>query len=106
MNQVLPANAFRHLVDFLKRPLPSTASKPSWPYPLPEAEMITQYGLRRLTPDEMSWTAPSAGLGQAVADDVPSGGTPATPLAAAKLAEQQRHWRTAVLVNIHQHLHL
>ena len=42
---------------------------------------------------EMSWTA--------VADDVP-----ALNLVDAKIAEHQRHWRTAVLVNIHQHLHL
>lgn len=158
MDQVMPANAFRYLVDSLKRPSPPSESKPYWPYPLSEAEMIIRYGLRRLTPDErllfpglrlvlqiakvqltkppavmpmaragwvvwiaetypghylvrlpggatllapyheMSWTA--------VADDVLSGGTPHTTLSAAKNAEHQRHWRTAVLVNIHQHLHL
>ena len=42
---------------------------------------------------EMSWTA--------VADDVP-----ASTLADAKIAEHQRHWRTAVLRDIHQQLHL
>ena len=42
---------------------------------------------------EMSWTA--------VADDVP-----ASTLIDAKLAEHQRHWRTAVLRDIHQQLHL
>jgi hypothetical protein len=153
MDQAIPANTFRHLVDSLKRPSPPSESKPYWPYPLPEAEMIARYGLRRLTPDErllfpglrlvlqiskvqltkppavmpmaragwvvwiaetyrghylvrfpggatllapfneMSWTA--------VADDVP-----ASTLFDAKIAEHQRHWRTAVLVNIHQQLHL
>lgn len=72
-------------------------------------------GATLLTPfNQMSWTAPSAcDLGrrskpalslskwQAVADDVP-----ATTLVDAKIAEHQRHWRTAVLVNIHQQLHL
>ncbi len=45
-------NAFYHLVDSLKRPLPSTQTEPYWPYPLPEVEMIARYGLRRLTDDE------------------------------------------------------
>lgn len=153
MNQAIPTETFCHLVDSLKRPSPPPESKPYWPYPLSEAEMIIRYGSRCLTPDErslfpglrlvlqiakvqltkppavmpmaragwvvwiaetypdhylvrlpggsallapyheMSWTA--------VADDVP-----ATTLSAAKNAEHQRHWRTAVLVNIHQHLHL
>jgi hypothetical protein len=31
---------FRHLVDSLKRPSPPPDSKPYWPYPLPEAEMM------------------------------------------------------------------
>lgn len=163
VNQAIPANTFRHLVDSLKRPFPLTESKPYWPYPLPEAEMIARYGLRCLTPDERSlfpglrlvlqiakvqltkppavmpmaragwvvWIAetypghtlvrfPSgatllAPFNQmswtAVADDVlsgvtPRGVTPHTTLPAAKLAEQQRHWRTAVLVNLHQQLHL
>ncbi len=56
-------------------------------------------GATLLSPfNEMSWTA--------VSDDAPTDGTPATTLAAAKLAEHQRHWRTAVLRNIHQQLYL
>ena len=153
MNRAMLATTFRHLVDSLKRPSPSSDSKPYWTYPLPEAEMIARYRLRCLTPDErllfpglrlvlqiakvqltkppavmplaragwvvwiaetypgrylvrfpggatllapfneMSWTA--------VADDVP-----ASTLADAKIAEHQRHWRTAVLRDIHQQLHL
>jgi len=144
-------NDFHGLAYALKRPLPPPASKPSCPYPLPEAEMIARYGLRRLTPDEhslfpglrlvlqiskvqltkppavmpmaragwvvwiaetypgsylvrmpgratllvpfneMSWTA--------VADDVP-----ASTLVDVKIAERGRHWRTAVLRDIHQQL--
>lgn len=153
MNQAMPANAFCHLVDSLKRPSPQSESKPFWPYPLPEAEMIIRYGLRCLTPDERSLfpglrlvlqiskvqltkppvVMPMARAGwvvwiaetyrghylvrfpggatllapfnemswMAVADDVP-----ASTLVDAKIAEQQRHWRTAVLVNIHQQLYL
>ena len=153
MDQAMSANTFRHLVDSLKRPLPLTESQPYWPYPLPEAEMIIRYGLRRLTPDELSLfpglrlvlqiskvqltkppaVMPMTGAGwvvwiaetypghylvrfpggatllapfnemswTAVADDVP-----ALNLVDAKIAEQQRHWRTAVLRDIHQQLHL
>jgi len=42
----------------------------------------------------------------AVADDVLSGVAPHTTLFDAKIAEHQRHWRTAVLRDIHQQLHL
>ena len=28
--------------------------EPFWPYPLPEAEMMARYGLRRLTPEEQA----------------------------------------------------
>ena len=146
-------HSFQGLVDTLQQSPQPVVSEPYWPYPLPEAEMIAQYGLRCLTPDErslfpglrlvvqivkvqltkpptvmpmaqagwvvwiaetypghylvrfpggatllapfneMSWTA--------VADDVS-----ASTLVDAKIAEHQRHWRTAVLRDIHQRLHL
>jgi len=161
MNICITNDAFGSLVDSLKRPLPLSESKPYWPYPLPEAEMIARYGLRRLTNDEKqifpglclvlqiykaAFTKPPAvtpfaragwAFGElsravvwvaetypdhylvrfpggatvlapfnemswmAVADDVP-----ASTLVDAKIAEQQRHWRTAVLRDIHQQLHL
>lgn len=52
MKQTLSVNKFHYLVDSLKRPLPLTQTESYWPYPLPEAEMIARYGLRRLTDDE------------------------------------------------------
>lgn len=153
MKQNLSANKFRSLVDSLKRPLPPTQTEPYWPYPLPEAEMIARYGLRRLTDDEKQIfpglclvlqiykatltkppaVTPFARVGwvvwvaetypdhylvrlpggatllapyhemswAAVADNVS-----ATTLSAAKNAEQQRYWQTAVLHDIHKQLHL
>ena len=56
--------------------------------------------------NEMSWTAPSAGSGQAFADDVLSGVIPHTTLVGAKIAERGRHWRTAVMHNIYQNLQI
>ena len=153
MNRAMLATTFRHLVDSLKRPSPSSDSKPYWTYPLPEAEMIARYGLRCLTPDErllfpglrlvlqiskVQLTKPTAVMPMARAGWVvwiaetypghylvrfPGGATllapfnemswtavaddvPASTFADAKIAEQQRHWRTAVLRDIHQQLHL
>jgi hypothetical protein len=50
----MPIHSFQRLVDTLQQPSESADSKPYWPYPLPEAEMIARYGLRCLTPDERS----------------------------------------------------
>lgn len=146
-------NDFHCLAYALKRPSPLSESKPYWPYPLTEAEMIDRYGLRRLTPNERSLfpglrlvlqiakvqlTKPPAVMPMARAGWVvwvaetyrghylvrfPGGATllvpfnemswtavaddvPALTLVDAKIAEQQRHWRTAVLRDIHQQLHL
>ena len=43
---------FQRLAETLQQPSQPAASKPYWPYPLPEAEMIARYGLRYLTPEE------------------------------------------------------
>lgn len=52
MNVCLTNDAFGSLVDSLKRPSPPSESKPYWPYPIPEAEMIARYGLGYLMPVE------------------------------------------------------
>lgn len=49
MRPVMTSRAFRCLVDTLQQPAVPVQTEPYWPYPLPEAEMIARYGLRRLT---------------------------------------------------------
>jgi hypothetical protein len=51
---VVPNNAFHRLIIALQQPSAPALSEPYWPYPLPEAEMIARYGLRRLTPIEQT----------------------------------------------------
>ncbi|MFO7682990.1 MAG: hypothetical protein R6X34_23385 [Chloroflexota bacterium] len=54
MNQIVPNSAFRRLAITLQQPALPARSEPHWPYPLPEAEMIARYGLRRLAPVEQA----------------------------------------------------
>jgi hypothetical protein len=42
-------------VNSLVRSPETAETEPYWPYPLPEAEMIASYGLRRLTPAEQQF---------------------------------------------------
>jgi hypothetical protein len=52
MDKINSDGIFRFLVNAPQQ-LPETAdAEPYWPFPLPEAEMITHYGLRRLTQSE------------------------------------------------------
>lgn len=44
--------AFQRLVDTLLQPPSPVDTKPHWPYPLLEAEMIVRYGSRPLAPTE------------------------------------------------------
>jgi hypothetical protein len=46
------AGAFRRLAAHIRTPPPALAPETYWPYPLPEAEMVARYGLRRLTAEE------------------------------------------------------
>lgn len=54
MNSPVTEKAFRRLLDNLREPASPMPTKPYWPYPLSEAEMIACYGLRRLTPQEQA----------------------------------------------------
>ncbi len=45
----MPIQTFQRLVNTLRQPSLPASTKPHWPYPLPEAEMMARYGLRPLT---------------------------------------------------------
>ncbi|MCC6605245.1 MAG: hypothetical protein IT327_18705 [Anaerolineae bacterium] len=47
-------DTFQPLIQDLRQPTKPANLNPSWPYPLPEAEMIPGYGLRPLTPAEQT----------------------------------------------------
>lgn len=47
-------DTFQPLIRDVQQPTKPANLNPSWPYPLPEAEMILQYGLRPLTPAEQA----------------------------------------------------
>jgi hypothetical protein len=55
MNTTLSGHSFRRLVNSLVRSPETAETEPYWPYPLPEAEMIASYRLRRLTPAEQQF---------------------------------------------------
>jgi hypothetical protein len=52
MDQTIDESTFRNLVNTLQQAPKSAETEPYWPYPLPEAEMVAQYGLRCLTQAE------------------------------------------------------